>query len=70
MSYFDDGVSRNSAPTNIIRYKMKSKKVEKLKKLKTGGQLVTTDWDPQSKGFYREVSVKQVYHVYSSYPRT
>lgn len=60
MSYFDDGVSRNSAPTNIIRYKMKSKKAEKLKKKTARSQLSPADVDPESKGFYREVSVKQV----------
>ena len=61
MSYFDDGVSRDSAPTNLLRYKMKSKKAAKLNQQKgVGGKLGATEWDPEAKGFYREVSVKQV----------
>lgn len=58
-TYLDDGVSRDSAPTNVVRYKMKSKKVKAIKESKTGGGVKDKQLDPEAKGYYRQVSVKQ-----------
>ncbi|KAF8467697.1 glycosyl hydrolases family 31-domain-containing protein [Kalaharituber pfeilii] len=55
VTYLDDGVSRSSAPTDVIRYKLKAKKLEKLKKKK----VLAEELDPEAKGEYREVSIKQ-----------
>jgi len=59
-TYLDDGVSRDSAPTNIIRYKMKARKIKAIKESKSAGNLKDQQLDPEAKAYYRQVSVKQV----------
>lgn len=60
-TYLDDGVSRDSAPDNIIRYRMKAKKLAKLKAEidQAKGKLKQAQLDPEAKGYYREVAITQ-----------
>jgi len=56
-SYLDDGVSRDSAPTDLAKTHVK--KLDSLQQTQGKGSLAIKELDPEAKGYYREIRVKQ-----------